>query len=338
MTSDVLLQLLLSTYAVVMLCLTRVVCILAEEAVHAAGGDTAAGAALLSAAKQGTPPALRQQSSFAPPMASADEKRVIEAAAARLNDPGVAPAEFRRQRPRRELLELQLLRHVRALGAKATPEALTASFMRAWDRRSKNRNAVVERGAAAKPWQMPADGGGEWPAAGDLMHGEWAVRFVKIGLNCGRTREGCPVKVERIGTYDTAAIFMEESGESRLKEFYHTLLESQAEALDADSLVAGKMLRAYEVFDLKGIRLDQVNWGTLRFAKGMLTTFAMCYPETTCRAVRCRAARAAACRCLCCLRCTYVTWCAQYVRRTRRRPALLLTPSYHLDLLDASDR
>eukprot|EP00966_Prymnesium_polylepis_P241068 5575228-Prymnesium_polylepis.1 len=31
----------------------------------------------------------------------------------------------------------------------------------------------------------------------------------------------------------------------------------QAEALDHDSLVANKMLRAYEVFDLKGIRFAQ---------------------------------------------------------------------------------
>ncbi|KAL1500658.1 hypothetical protein AB1Y20_013306 [Prymnesium parvum] len=228
--------------------------------------------------------AQRQLSVFAPPMASADEERIIAAAVDLLSTSNPPLRGFLERRPPLAMLHMQLLRHLRALGAKGTASALAGSYRRAWERRAANHEAAVERRGEVATWQMPASAG-HWPAARELTHGEWAVRFVKIGLNCGRTTCGCPVKVERIGTYDTSAIVVEAHGEEKLKEFYHSLLECQAEALDTDSLAAGRMLRAYEVFDLRGIRLAQVNLATLRFARSMLTTFSMCYPETTSRAV-----------------------------------------------------
>ena len=216
---------------------------------------------------------------FAPPLATAEETALIRSTLVMLTDIISSDAQ------RRSVIELELLRHVRAIGPKATAKTLAESMRRAWARRQKNRDAAIDRGAGAWFDHQRDNRASSWPAASELMHGEWAVGFVKIGLNCGRTLDGCPVKIERIGMYDTDAIFNEPFGLERLKEFYHTLLESQAEALNVDSIAAGRCLRAYEIFDLKGIRLSQVNLSTLRFARGMLSTFAMCYPETTCKAV-----------------------------------------------------
>ena len=35
-----------------------------------------------------------------------------------------------------------------------------------------------------------------------MPHGEWATQYVRIGLFCGYSRRGNPVKIERLGAYD----------------------------------------------------------------------------------------------------------------------------------------
>ncbi|KAL3899905.1 MAG: hypothetical protein SGPRY_012563 [Prymnesium sp.] len=126
---------------------------------------------------------------------------------------------------------------------------------------------------------------GKWREEEERGERKTAARGAGEGRRDFVVRPAARLQLERIGSYDTSALFDDESGEQRLKEFYHSVLETQAEALDVDSLVAGRLLRAYEIFDMRGISLTQVNLATLRFARSVLTTFSMCYPETTCRAV-----------------------------------------------------
>ena len=39
-----------------------------------------------------------------------------------------------------------------------------------------------------------------------MPHGDWATRYAYVGLYCGRSRNGCPVKIERIGRYLTLTL------------------------------------------------------------------------------------------------------------------------------------
>ena len=89
-------------------------------------------------------------------------------------------------------------------------------------------------------------------------------------MRCGRARGGHPVKVERMGAYDTAAILREDNAEERLREYYYGLLEDQERALDAESVAAGRLLRSFEVFDLLGASTTQVTFATFRFAQAVV--------------------------------------------------------------------
>ena len=39
-----------------------------------------------------------------------------------------------------------------------------------------------------------------------MVHGEWATQFAHIGIYCGKSKIGCPVKIERLGKYDLAGL------------------------------------------------------------------------------------------------------------------------------------
>ena len=64
----------------------------------------------------------------------------------------------------------------------------------AW-KRVHAKPAAVGGGKAHRP---PTEG----LAAADLVHGEWACRFLVMGMRCGRSLGGHPVKIERIGAND----------------------------------------------------------------------------------------------------------------------------------------
>ena len=115
-------------------------------------------------------------------LATPEEQLVIEAASRLLPDvcASVHDHVARRRTPVQDrLLQLQLLRHLRAYGPATTAEALASAYRKAWDRRHGARSAAS---VAHRP--MLPDG--TWHSTTDLLHGEWARQFVQIGLRCGR--------------------------------------------------------------------------------------------------------------------------------------------------------
>ena len=155
----VLLHLLLSMYVLAMYCLWRLTG--SADAATTPEGKKADSAVSAAAEMSSAPPSAgHARTNFSPPMASPEEQQVINAAVDILNASAETQAKLQQQQPLRpEMLKLQLLRHLRGPCAKAPPEALAASFVRAWDRRNRNRLAVVQRGAAKEPWAMAHNGG-----------------------------------------------------------------------------------------------------------------------------------------------------------------------------------
>eukprot|EP00966_Prymnesium_polylepis_P260221 6010848-Prymnesium_polylepis.1 len=138
--SHVLLHLLLSLYVLAMYCLWRLTGP-ADAAAAPEKADSAVSAA--AEASSAAPLVGHARTNFSPPMASPEEQQVISAAVDILNASAETQAKLQQQQPLRpEMLKLQLLRHLRGPCAKAPPEALAASFVRAWDRRNRNRLAV----------------------------------------------------------------------------------------------------------------------------------------------------------------------------------------------------
>ena len=213
------------------------------------------------------------------PLATPAEADTVAAAAALLAD--LVPEMLERHpqllEPSGPLLEIQLLRHLRALGPSGTAKQTARGWRNAWEWKKANRVHDLVNGLEREERR--------WLAARDLPHGAWATRHLRLGMRCGRARGGHPVKVERMGAYDTAAILREDNAEERLREYYYGLLEDQERALDAESVAAGRLLRSFEVFDLLGASTTQVTFATFRFAQAVVVAFSQHYPETTARAV-----------------------------------------------------
>ena len=74
---------------------------------------------------------------------------------------------------------------------------------------------------------------------------------MECGLCLGRALGGHVVKLERIGRADMAAMVREEGGPERLLQHYYSMLETMLMALNAESAKAGRLLRMYEVFDMR---------------------------------------------------------------------------------------
>ena len=199
------------------------------------------------------------------PLASDAEAMVI-AAARKLLKTEVVPAP--------DYLDLQLLRHLRAMGGveRCTDEQLAAKYKTVWEWKCQHLQHVDKR--SLKP-----NAEGKWPAQADLTHGKWFTQHGQAGLRCGRSHGGHQVKIERGGLHNFEEISKHEDGMQLVCEHYYHLLESTQYSLDAESAHFGRLLQDYEVFDFQGLSLRNCNVTTLRISARLAAAFTQNYPE-----------------------------------------------------------
>jgi hypothetical protein len=180
------------------------------------------------------------------PAASEKERAAIEDAKALLPGDALAWTLGRAVAFGAPAFEMELLRKLRTLPRTArTGERLAAVVGDALD--WKRKHAAPHSPAAKRPTAGLA--------AADLSHGEWACRFLVMGMRCGRARGGHPVKIERIGANDMQGLAASPGGEEKLRLFYRSLLEELCASLNAESAACGALLRSYEVFDMRDLSL-----------------------------------------------------------------------------------
>jgi hypothetical protein len=171
-----------------------------------------------------------------------------------------------------ELQRIALLRKLRATSPRSAEKlAETVRATCEW----KRSHGVVPRAPRAD---------GRWAAPVDLPNGEWASRYMQLGLRCGRARGGHPVKIERAGLHNIHGLTSPSraEGERRVEAFYHSLLEDLEHTLDAESRQAGRMLSVYEVFDFRGLSMRQMaSPFVLSFIKSTLLAVARSYSGST---------------------------------------------------------
>ena len=118
-----------------------------------------------------------------------------------------------------------------------------------------------------------------------MPNGEWATKFCPIGVHCGFSLSGCPVKIERLGKYDLKAITKEHDYRNRLNMFYLGLVDVLQRRLDGSSLERGELVQTYEIFDLKGLSRSMLSFTAMNFARDVLLAFATHYPSSFRKAV-----------------------------------------------------
>jgi hypothetical protein len=133
------------------------------------------------------------------------------------------------------------------------------------------------------PSQDAAIAAGRWQGSYDMPNGDWATRFTAIGLNCGYSRGGNPVKVERLGTFDIQGIQKQRDYNRRLNAFYLGLVDFLQRRLDALSVEHGRLQQTYEIFDLEGLTWGVCSFTTISFIKEVLLAFATHYPSSFCK-------------------------------------------------------
>ena len=139
------------------------------------------------------------------------------------------------------LLDVQLMRFLKEHGPNAGK--IVGCFRRALEWRQK----------ALPPGIPQTEDPLGWLSASEMVHGEWATKYAYIGIHCGKSKIGCPVKIERLGRYDLAGL-QESDPEFRKKfnQFYLSLIEFLQQRLDRLSLEEGRLVQTYEVFDMSG--------------------------------------------------------------------------------------
>ena len=204
--------------------------------------------------------------SVAPPLADGAESDLI-ARATQLLDSDLLPLPAHH--------EIELLRHLRCQGP-AIADALAATYASALRWRRANAG---EQGVGARP---------TWPAPIDLADGAWAAEFLQIGLMIGRARGGHPVRLERAGRSDLNGASRQRGGEARLRRHYLAMLEARYHGLNADSAACGRLLSAYEIYDMSELSVWQVvGLPALRFAGAVIDAYKGAYPGVCCRSVMC---------------------------------------------------
>ena len=157
------------------------------------------------------------------PLATSAEADTVAAAAALLAD--LVPEMLERHpqllEPSGPLLEIQLLRHLRALGPSGTAKQTASGWRNAWEWKKANRVHDLVNGLEREERR--------WLAARDLPHGAWATRHLRLGMRCGRARGGHPVKVERMGAYDTAAILASSSANGSRRSYVNNCRPSSSQ-------------------------------------------------------------------------------------------------------------
>ena len=155
---------------------------------------------------------------------------------------------------------------------------------------SPSPRAAADLYGKALKWRRenckPLPGGRQdvWAAPTELCEGAWARHYCQLGICIGRSRGGHPVKLERIGLANLAAINKSPGGEERILSYYQSLLEMLLTALDAESDASGRLLRMYEIFDFKGMSLRNATWPVVKFTNNLMQCMVSVYSETTVRA------------------------------------------------------
>ena len=139
------------------------------------------------------------------------------------------------------LLDVQLIRFLKEHGPNAG--RILNCYKKGLEWRGKN---LPEIPITADPL--------DWLSSSEMIHGEWACKFATVGLYCGKSNIGCPVKIERLGKYDLAGL-QESDPDYRKKfnAFYLCLIEFLQQRLDRLSLEEGRLVQTYEIFDLHGL-------------------------------------------------------------------------------------
>ena len=89
------------------------------------------------------------------------------------------------------------------------------------------------------------------------------------------------------GRYDLAGL--QESDPDYRKKFNHFylgLIEFLQRRLDYYSLVEGRLVQTYEIFDLQGLGYHMMTMAVINFTKDVLSAFATHYPSSFRKAVR----------------------------------------------------
>jgi len=114
-----------------------------------------------------------------------------------------------------------------------------------------------------------------------MVHGAWASKFACIGIHCGKSKIGCPVKIERLGKYDLAGLQESDSDyRKKFNQFYLSLIEFLQQRLDRLSLEEGRLVQTYEIFDLSGLGYHMMTMTVINFTKDILLNYSAHYPSS----------------------------------------------------------
>jgi len=167
-----------------------------------------------------------------------------------------------------EILTVQVLRFVREHGRDS----------RRIERLFRKALAYKREALPHKP-ELDQLAKSRWQCSAEMPHGSWAQSHWPIGMHCGFSLSGSPVKIERIGACpppkDTVKLY----------PFYLGLVDCLQQRLDLTSVEKQQLQQTYEIFDLKGLGAHMVNFTTLSFTKDVIRAFATHYPSSFSKAV-----------------------------------------------------
>ena len=212
-----------------------------------------------------------RQASVPGVLALPDELATINKVRAALRRPPNAPTNLIEDD---DMLTVQLLRFVREHGLRA--DKVEGCFRKMLEWKAKTFADPMYDWLKAERDQHPA----AWASAAQMPHGDWATGHVSIAMNAGASKQGNPVKIERIGAYDIAGIEKQLGGNEKLAQFYLGLVEHLAHRLDHQSLQEGRLQQTYEIFDLAGLSWSIVSMGAINFTKDVLLAFSTHYPSS----------------------------------------------------------
>jgi len=176
------------------------------------------------------------------------------------------------------LLDVQLIRFLREHGPNAGK--IEKCYRNALEWRKKNLPEIP-----GKMFPLTEEEGA-WMSSAEMPHGQWATKYAPIGLHCGVSKIGCPVKLERIGKYNLPEMQASDPNyRKKLNQFYLGLIEFLQQRLDWMSLQEGRLVQTYEIFDLQGLSMRLVSFTVLQFTKDILLNFATHYPSSFRKAV-----------------------------------------------------
>jgi len=173
-----------------------------------------------------------------------------------------------------ETLEVQLVRFIREHGLR--PRSIEKKFRAACEYKEKNINnsevmSVLQPIASTR-----------WMAASEMPDGEWATQYCPIGMHCGFAKNGCPVKIERLGRFDLKGITSTPNYRKKLNAFYLGLVDCLQRRLDQHAADTANLTegQTYEIFDLAGLGTHMLTFSALNFTKDVLSAFATHYPSS----------------------------------------------------------